>query len=322
MPLVGFIHPITRVKGGFDMFEGDTSKNGRPAYPPWLATLVANKARNDKRHSGLAITNTRTMSCPREVFIEDLLEYRVDPMRRYVMDRGTAGHVTMADNWDPEHYISETDARRLCTIEGEIFGVTVSTQIDALRVDGDARKSASRIVEIIDGKFPKDWSVVYRDKQGGRAKPEHSIQLNISRLLLAQQPWAIDAGYDPDRVDLTIWDHAMGKFSAAEPLTAEYMTEDQMASYLPWQDRAPSHVQTYSIRDIVRLMAQHRKQVEDVMVEEDQDHVDTAGGVEAKEEIIASLPLVGQAFFGGKKCVELCDVEGICSGLVRKYGAP
>lgn len=319
MPLTAFIHPITRQRVEFDAFDADTSRLGRPAFPPWMAAFIARKEREDIRHSTPALTVTRCLTCPRETFIETLLSYAADPAERFTMDRGSALHAFAADNW-PEGYISEATHRGQLTVSGKLFGVPLSAQLDALRVE------AGRPVEIIDLKFPSDWSVKWRGrafaddsaqwtKAIGRIpqptpKLDHAVQLNVQRLLLGQQQWALAVGYDADTVDMTLWDHATGSNEGPVAFPIPRIDEAAMLEVRPGGGR-------YTVAEIVAAHAEALARYEAEKPTTD----------EARERICASLPLVGAAgMFGDRikpstKCVQYCAARGVCDRLVRDYGA-
>lgn len=322
MGLKGFIHPVSRQRVAFDAFERDTSRLGRAAFPPWMANFIARKEAGDVRHSRLNLTATRCLSCPRQTFIQTLLGYEADPSERFVMDRGSALHAFAAENW-PDSYISESTHRGLLTLSGKLFGVDVSAQTDAMRVERvEGVGDPGRVTEIIDLKFPNDFSVKWRGKAFsdeqkswveiyGRVpqptpKLDYCVQLNIARLLLAQQPWAIEAGYDPASVDLTLWDHACGTSEGPIAFPVPHLDEAQMLQVRPGGG-------TWTVRQIidahVEAFARHEAMA-------------PATRADAAPELCASLPLVGAAgMFGGKKCSTYCDVQSICERLEREYPA-
>jgi hypothetical protein len=301
MPIIGFKCPQHRGQFPFDHFETcDARKHraqgreeSRPAFLPWLARAEALKIQGDVRHATLALTATRTMGCPREDYLKHCFDYYVDPEKRVSATKGTVMHDRMGAYLDPELWYSETTDPVRMTLAGRLFNRDVSMQADVLH---------KSLRELIDGKFPNDFQVKWR---GSAAKVEHAVQLNIGRLLLAQQKWAIDEGYDADKIMLTVWDHACGVGKdGPKPLPALHMTEAEMLAAKPFGG-------TTTIEEILEqrdwMVAQHKEQ---------------ADVTEAKEKTAASLPLVGETMMNGKKCTNYCDVADICGHLVRKYGRP
>lgn len=322
MPCIGWVHPVTRAKIPLDYFDSDEActvgggaRNGAPAYPPWAARFRQLKIQTDVRHSALDLTTTRCTTCPRETFLEVLFDYYADPDGVFVMDRGTALHEIAAKSWNPAVFLSEHTHPGLLTVAGELFGVKLSGLIDAARfvpADGTETRAPgnttddARIVEIIDLKFPRDTSGSFRKKQAGRAKVEHAFQLNVGRLLLAQQPWAIDAGYDPDTVKLTVWDHANPAGNPPEPLDAVHMSEADMLRVKPLS-------MDHTVREIIDM---HQAAI---TAWAEVPHEDKLKNDDAKREIAARIPLFGQS--SNWKC-KYCSVEPLCSELVREHGMP
>lgn len=300
MGIIGFKCPIERTDVPFNHFDSCTANRGRPAYPPWLAAVVARKAQEDVRHAKLDLTATRCTNCPRQTYIETQFNYYVDPVRRAAMDRGTVMHEAAIPYFDDNWWITEVNDPVRTTLEGILFGVRITMKADVIRRD---------LKEIVDLKFPKDWSVAMRSKDGGTARPEYAIQLNIARLLLAQQSWAIAVGYDPSAVLLTIWDHGLGKSEGPEPMNAPHMTEEQMLAVMPWGGAT-------TVREIIET---HLWMIE----EHARTGADVAGvGSAQREGVAARLPLYGETMMRGDKCMKYCDVAPLCNGLVRKYGRP
>jgi hypothetical protein len=259
-----------------------------------MARAIAVGAENDVRHAGLDLTATRCSGCPRQTYLETQMEYRIDPSKAAVRVRGTVLHDAAARLFDPElWYTEETDPVRL-TIEGEIGGYRVSMKADAIRRD---------LGEIVDLKFPMDFSIKWRGKPFAAEK--HIPQMNLARLLLAQQDWAVEAGYDPDAVQLTVWDHACGLNDGPVALAVKHVTEGELLEIKPGGGE-------YTMGQIMEvhqwMIEQHEGRGEDT--------------IETREKVAASLPLIGQRMFNGKKCPQYCDVEPLCSALVGKYGEP
>jgi len=300
VPIVGWICPIHRDEVSFDHFDTCNALQGRAAYSPWLARFAAEKILKDTRHLSLDLTATRVLGCPRATYLQTQFSYHVDPSKRALMDRGTALHgvaaTMMGDRWGTEH----TDLVRM-TLVGKLFGHDISAAADAIRKD---------LGEIVDHKFPSDFSVQYRKKKQGRLRLSDKVggnyvaQLNIERLLLAQQPWAVEAGYDPGNVLLTVWDHATGSNDPPEPLAVDHVEEDELASFHPSGGDA-------TVVDIVEELTFAKQQ-----------EVVPAQTIVEKEQRAASLLLVGETQMDGKKCASYCDVEPACTKLLRKYGRP
>ena len=294
MPVVGYICPIERTKVSFDHFDECTAFKGRPAYSPYLAKLGADKILSDVRHSTLDITATQIMDCPRKIYIDRTTEYYVDPRKRAASDRGTGQHTVMGKILDPaKYYTEENDPIRL-SIGGTLFGVPISAKADVIKRD---------LSEIIDAKFPKDWSVRYRDKLG-KVRGEYAIQLNEMRLLLGQQEWAIKDGYDPDNVNLTLWDHGLGDIEGPMCQNAVHMSEDEMANTKPYMS-------TLTVSQHIEILSEVKRLHEEIKPGDDL----------AKEQLAAGIPLVGLPMFNGKKC-NGCEVKDKCDALVAKYGRP
>jgi hypothetical protein len=295
MPIIGWKCPIERTLVPFDHFETCTAKKGRPAHPPWLASFGAKKIQEDVRHSTLAITATRTMTCPRQTFIETLWDYYVNPSDTALRDRGTALHEVAAGAANPKVWITEKSDPVRMTLTGKLGGVELSMQCDAIRRD---------MTEIVDYKFPLDFAVSYR--KGSKAKPEYSCQLNMARLFLAEKDWAIEAGYDPETVLLTIWNHAMGKNEGPMAQEAVHMTEQEILGTKPGGSQ-------HTIEEIISI---HQWMVEAYK------KAGSPTDMGKLKEIAAQIPLVGEPMFNGTKCREYCDVTDICMGIVREYGRP
>jgi len=265
-----------------------------PAYSPFLARLAAEKIAGDIRHTTLDLTATGIQDCPRRIYLDRTVDYWLDPSRSAAMHRGTALHSVMARTLDPAIWSTEATDPVRHDLRGDIGGYQVSALADFWKRD---------LSLIGDGKFPKDWSVKFRGKDA-KARLEHSIQLNIERHLMAQQPWAIDAGYDPATVKLTVWDHGIGATEGPLMQEAAHMTVDEILSARPWGAAT-------TVADHMAMLTQVR--AEDGKLE--------PGDVEGRERLAAAIPLVGQPMFSGKKC-DGCDLRNECDALVRKYGAP
>jgi hypothetical protein len=294
MPVVGWICPIERTKVPFDHFDSCVAFHGRPAYSPFLAKLGADKIAGDVRHTGLAITATQVMDCPRKVYIERTQNYHVNPAKRAAMDRGTALHGVQATSLDKEVYYTEANDSIRLSVHGTLFGVDTSAMVDAIKKD---------LSEIIDSKFPKDWSVRYRAKDG-KARPEYTVQLNQMRLLLGQQEWAVKEGYDPGNVKLTIWDHGVGDMEGPMCQHAAHMAEGEMAQVRPYNSQLTVQEHT----DILAAVKVEHEKI-------------APGDAATQERLAAGIPLVGLPMFSGKKC-NSCDVKPQCDALVVKYGVP
>lgn len=300
MPPVGFRCPLERITVGWDHFEHCTALRGRPAFPPWLARMIAERAIGDVRHAARELTATGCMSCPRQNAIARELPMYIDPAESVAAARGTALHETAARWLDPAYWYSEGNDPMRLQVHGRLFagiygpdGIAISAQVDAIRRD---------MREIVDWKFPKDWSVRYRRNLGGKARPEYAVQLNIARLLLAQQDWAIAEGYDPANVMLTIWDHALGDREGPEPLDAPLLTEQEILDTTPYGDY-------YTVSDIVSATLDAHERLATVEPA-------------AVEQAIALIPLIGEQMMGGQKCTAYCGVNTVCDRLVRQYGRP
>ena len=125
-------------------------------------------------------------------------------------------------------------------------------------------------------------------------------------MLLGQQQWALDAGYDENDVKLTIWDHADTKDAHPEPLDARHMTEAEMLRLKPLS-------MDHTVREIVDMHLAAQRAWDDV------SHEDKLRNDDAKREIAARIPLFGQT--SSWKC-KYCSVEPLCSELVREFGMP
>lgn len=309
MPVKGLIHPITMEEIPFEdervTFDEDATVRDRPAVMPWQAGFIKHVAATDVRHSTLALSATRTMGCPRQTFIEVLWDVFIDPTESCAMSRGSINHEGVSKYLDDDWWITEGNEAGRCTLTGELFGTKLTAQSDAFR---RAMPKSLRVVEIVDSKFPKDFSVKWR---GTEAKGDHVVQLNIGRLLLAQQPWAVDAGYDPDDVKLTIWDHALGQSEGFRALPAPHMSEEQMLDHKPAGG-------TWTLREIVGLYEEAREAVDgcDLTKRPGQPVSDEA------RKVIASMPLVGEPMFRNKKCSQYCGAQKICERLVLEEGVP
>lgn len=304
MPLVGWICPASRERVGFGHF--DTCQHGpkkRPAYSPFLARVQELKTVADVRHQTLEMTATGVMDCPRRVYLERTTKYHADPTRLAAPTRGTALHSEMARVLDPEKWSTEKSDSVAHDLRGTLGGHPVSALVDVLSANLD---------EIVDAKFPKDWSVRYRPKTAFYGKDgdkvAYAVQLNIARLLLAQQAWAQEVGYNPETVKLTIWDHGIGAEEGPLALECEHMSEGEILMARPWGSDT-------TIADHMAMMAEIRARHEAL----------TPGDAAGQEQLAASIPLVGQTMFrtqkGGSKC-DFCEVKERCDEIVRKWGRP
>ena len=308
MPCIGFICPATRDEVGFDHFDTCTHGiQGRAAASPWLSNSAAHGIASDLRHQGTDMTATRLLGCPREVYIQSLFDYYIDPDACAVRDRGTSLHREAAKHMNSKLFMTElTDPVRM-TVAGHLFpdtfddypdGVPISALLDCIR-----RWSADTNPEIIDWKFPKDWSVPYRT----RPKPEHAVQLNVQRLLLSQQDWAKELEFEKDKCNLTIWDHGIGKPDGPRPLPQEHMTEDQILKVKPFGG-------IYTIRDIVQtwIAAQELHKAAG----------DPSSASTACTGVACAIPLVGESMMHGAKCMQYCDVSKTCERITAERGRP
>jgi len=301
MPVVGWICPGTRARVGWEHFDTcDHGPRKLTAYSPFLARLSAGKMQGDVRHSTLDITATGVMDCPRRIYLDRTVDYYVDPSRAAAMHRGTALHGVMAEWLDPEVWSTESSDPVRHDLRGELAGVAISALADAWRRD---------LTEIVDAKFPKDWSVKYRPRTGYYAKSDpknvaYPIQLNIERHLMAQQKWATEAGYDPERVKLVIWNHGIGAVEGPLALECEHMTVEEIMAARAFDSRL-------TVADHAALLLQIRAEDEKI----------APGDAEGRERLAAAIPLVGQPMFNAGKC-GMCDLKEKCDELVRKFGAP
>ncbi len=333
MPLAYWLHPITGQKVPLDYFDYDTSADGRAAYSPALARFCMLKQQRDERHRTLNVTTTRCLGCPRQTFLEVLFPYGLNPRTRAgLRDRSSLVHEALTHYWNPSVFFAEGVDKT--TIAGTLFGVPISTQMDMLKFARDAGthddpRVPPRVVEIGDNKWGRDWSASYRNKpkygalEAGTAKFDHTLQLNIMRLILAQQDWAIQGGFDPNTVLLTVYDYAESRDDGlGMPLKCEHMTEAQIAQakpciWQPWEDKFDQRAydQGVTVTDIVRehAWAQYRySQIPEGMRQERA----------LVEKVVAPMRLIGQlGMYGGKMCDKYCDVKDLCDEMVRKYGA-
>lgn len=300
MPAIGFICPGTRDRVPFDHFDTCThGTDGRPAASPWLARYMAKRAKEDIRHTSLDLTTTRCMGCPRETYLKAMFDYHINPEKKASADRGSALHEHAARNCPPGWITEHTDPVS-CTVTGTLFDIELSGLIDTI-VPGSADGSPW---EIIDWKFPKDGSIFYR----GKFLDSYEIQLNINRLLLAQQPWAIDKGYDPDTVRLTIWDHACGKKDGPAALPIKHLTETELLHSHPFGG-------AYTLEEIVQV---HR-----AMTELHVEHNEPIANTPQAESVAAEIPMVGEhGMMNGAKCELYCDVQEVCHRIARTHGCP
>lgn len=332
MPLAGWTHPITGERVPLDYFDYDVSCDGRPAFSPALARAAAVKAHGDERHRTLNLTATRCLTCPRQTFLSTLFPYYPNPRKYGLAERSTLLHEGLAKSWNPAVYFAE--GRDNTVLQGKLFGVDVSLQLDVLKFARDVGTHDDpsvppRIVEIGDNKFGKDWSAAYRDSprpgeaRAGVAKWDHALQLNIIRLVLAQQEWALRGGYDANSVLLTIYDYAESRTDGlGVPLAAPHLSEEQLRVARPavrqsWEknfdqvafDRAAT------VEEIVKehVWAQWRYSQIPEGLRRERAMV---------EQAVAPMALIGQrGMFNGKMCTDYCDVKDECDALVRKYGA-
>ena len=293
MACKGWICPMERTKVPWDHFEECTARAGYPAFDPTMARFFAKKQEEyDKRkvedeRSGFGPSATRLLGCPRAAVIEREMDWWINPANSAMMIRGSMQHEKWEQETDEEQWTSE---RRFT---GKLGGKDVVVVVDAHRKDWS---------EILDRKFPNDFSVRFR---GTEAKPDHRVQLNIARLLIAQDEEAIKEGYDPDRVKLTLWDYGIGQGDPPKALTVKHMTEAQVLQH--HGGSTGKNTAKYTVENNLELLAWAEEQ--------------KRNGVEG-ETIAASLPMVGETQFNGDKCTKYCGVERECSSLVKKFGYP
>ena len=298
MPLVGFYcqdDAGNRAEVPLDHFDTCThGKGGRPAHSPWMCKAIAKKEAADLRHSTFQATATGVLGCPRSTFIKTHFPFHADPRRLMLLTRGTLLHAAAADLWDPATYTTEATDPVRHTLHGKLGGYDISMLVDVMRRD---------LTEVADLKFPNDFSVRHRAKG---PKDDYILQLNEARLLLAQQPWAIEAGYNPKTVKLTLWDHACTSTDPPVAVPIPHITEDSLLSAHPGGGGV-------TVSDNFEV------------IEWAMEQLAAAGPAPSKqdiERIAASLPLAGEQQFNCKKCLEYCEVEPLCSQLVRKFGRP
>lgn len=294
-PMIGFKCPLERTDVDFDHFDTCRVRMGRPAFSPWMARAIAKGAQGDIRHAGLDMTATRCTTCPRQTYIETQFDYYLDPTNAELRMRGTLLHNAAEEYFNPDVWYTEKSDPVYLTFDGVFGGHHVSMKCDALRKD---------LTELADLKFPMDFSVSYRDKPWSKEK--YISQMNMARILLGQQSWALDAGYNEDEVLLTIWDHAIGKKEGARAVDIPHKTEAEVLAMHPG---GGEYTQEQIMAIHAYMQEEHRKMT-------------IADTEEARTKIAASLPLVGPQMFGGKKCTEYCDVEPLCSRMVRQFGEP
>lgn len=323
MPVKFYVHPVTGDRVEFDAFETDElGPGGRACVAPWFARFIQDKIENDVRHKGTKLTCTSTMGCVRQFFIERLLAYGVNPQKQWLMNRGTALHKIAGASW-PANWITEETDEEFCTVKGKLFGVELSALCDAIRVEGN------RIVEIADCKFPSSYAARRNTWKEGKTKQDYVVQLNIQRLLLAQEQDKLKhmglAGmeYDPDDVLLTIWDHA-DEFGGPKAFACRHMTEQEMLDYKPATETNKSAALTQEALTIGENVGwwQHGQALCDAAKITDEGDVNDPKEVATREQLANQLPLAGRMQYDGKKCSNYCDVSNICARLCRQYGEP
>lgn len=305
MPLKGFICLEGKVDASH--FDHCTHRNGRTACPPWIARAAMlsqvehAKKRREKGRTGLELSATKLTECPRAVYLKERFDYWVRPARLTMLSRGTAGHKMMMDNLDPDVWYREGYDKEALEIEGVIGGESVVVNIDALKKD---------ISEIVDAKFRNDHSIRWRKPD---AKQGDAVQLNTARIILDQQDWAVEQGYNADAVKLTVWDHSVSK--NVDPLgqVVEHMDESELlACKAGTTYTATGQVKQACLYDVEDRMGMFKWAREEDVKSKKREH---------KEEVGASLPLVGETMYNGAAC-ENCDVGEVCRELVRKFGRP
>jgi hypothetical protein len=322
VPLVGWIHPLTRehvpldydwsekvrdAAGGIDERE---SVNGRAPVAAWTTEYWRQREAEDVRHKEVGMSVTRFLTCPREVFLKLLLPYHENPARAFGMLRGAALHDVAAKYWPKQHYITEANHPDLLTVRGELFGVQVSGRADAARVVQG--KGGPRIVELLDDKYSNDSSAQFRKRDRGIARPDYMWQLNALRKLFGQQEWCVKAGYDPEDVTLTLWEYATFPGEGPEPMDAgmpgagarvPLMTDAQMLAHKPGGGQ-------HTVAEIAAQFEAARIEYAEELNEQD------------REALCSRLQLIGKSMFNSKKCLMYCAVEPVCSRLARQYGEP
>lgn len=295
MPCIGFICPSSRDRVPFDHFETCRHKRGRAAYPPAWARFEAQKIKGDVRHATMDLTATRALGCPRATFLQGATDYHIDLTKAAKRTKGSMGHSVCAEYSDPEHWISEGQDPTKTVINGTIGEYKISMAADLLRAD---------MLEIVDYKFKNDFSIRYRKPVlNTKFDTNERCQLNMARIMLGQQKWATDKGYDPEAVLLTVWHGGCGKTEGPMQQDVPHITEDEILNSRPGGGN-------HTVEQIIQLHEWARVRYVEAKTPEE------------RKQIAASVPLVGVPMFSGDMCPIYCDVWSECGQFKRQYGEP
>src|SRR3990172_4553993 len=142
----GWIHPIT------GRIVADPRELER-VIPASLLKAIEMKDKGDERHTGTHLTVTSSLTCPRKIALQRMLNNPVDPARVWSMTRGTWLHeqmgyaMGMLRGVDGQAvYYTEELAPEKCVHNGKLFGIPMSGKVDCLRKD---------FGELLDFKFRK-----------------------------------------------------------------------------------------------------------------------------------------------------------------------
>jgi len=286
--IIGWKSPLDGRVYGLEDFEALNR-----VIPEPVLRAMTRKATMDDRHTGTNITITSGMSCPRKTLVTRMLDYTPDPTKMWKMHRGTWLHecvgLSLAEN---EAWITEEGDAGACTFSGNLFGIEMSCRIDARRRDW---------TEFLDWKFRSDGAERWVDPQG-KAGDNDSAQMNMARMLMEQQE-----GVKLDNTAMHVW--VMSGMTVRT--TAPFMTEMQVGEMRPSSTKFQKCA--YTIKDIFALLDGGMKAWRAAGSGESD-----SATIEQRQDIIASLPMVGETMWCGKVpksmncCTRYCEVQDQC----------
>ena len=283
--IVGFQSPLDGRTYGLE----ELHMLGR-VMPEALLREMVRKERDDARHSGLHITITSGLGCPREMLIHRLLPTTPDPQKLWAVTKGTMLHREMGRAMEQEQgWLVETREAERCTFHGTLFGVPMSCRVDAVRDDYS---------RLIDWKFRKDGAEKFVDAQR-EAKGEDAAQCNMARMLIEQH-----VGHALPGMVMEVWVMAGETVRTVAP----HMDERQVGEV-----RAGSG--KYSVREVFAMLAGTAGQLAALPL--DEPALDVGPHIESA---IRALPMVGETMYTGRtksvcKCTSWCSVKEACYSI-------
>ena len=261
----------------------ETMSCPRPPIPIADCIGIMKSRRADKKHCDLNITITRTLTCPKQVVLEDEFEHVVKIEWLLSAYEGTVEHERWAKN-APLGWYTEVQAPVEGTPPVELFGVPMKATIDTLRADWSAIEEYKKHSE-----SSQNWK--WKEVKEGTIDWETAAQVNGQRILLYKA-----TGHDVPH--LYAWHAAMTSANGAPNrifVTLPRMTEDEILAVKPFGSKL-------TVRENVASILRYK------------DHV--KAGL-SKEDAANRLPNAGETMFvskrhGTNKCDLYCAARDWC----------